>query len=507
MAVEREAFQKRFEQAKTVRSRIEARLDDCYRYAMPGRARFNGADGAPDADIYDETAVVALEDFASVMHSRMTPAHTQWVSLTCDHTIKNREAVNKDLEAVCAHMFERIHASNFSQEAQEGYLDLGCSVGSMVVDWRDGLTHTAIPMTQAYFEAGADDGIGGLFRERREVRADFLPALYPDGRFSSELDKVIATEPDKLVSVIDGMWRVWSGNHGAARGVLVTGGGSNPELVVSEDLASARDLPFLGFRFSKAAGEVYGRGPIMKVLSGIKTTNLVIELMLQNAAMAMVGMYHVDDDGTVNASTLKIEPGALIPRAPGSRGLERIDTRGQEFNVGQLILAEQRRNIRSGTFTDALGSPDGSPMKATEVMARMQEMAGRTSANIGRITSELIQPYIRRVLHLLVKAGEIELMVPVENILITPEGPLARAVRQQHMQAFVQLHEILAGIYGPGLAIAAYKAPELIEFLRKMLGAPGHVMGDTRQMAQAITAAAGAQGGNPMQPAQPGAPM
>ena len=36
-------------------------------------------------------------------------------------------------------------------------------------------------------------------------------------------------------------------------------------------------------RWQKVAGEIYGRGPLLNALSAIKTTNLTIELILENA--------------------------------------------------------------------------------------------------------------------------------------------------------------------------------------------------------------------------------
>jgi len=513
MPATKQLFDRRFSKAEKRRKVIEDRLDECYKYALPGRARFNETPGSAriDQDLYDETAVVSLEDFASVIHSRLTPDFTEWVSLSADASIEesDRSAVNRDLEQITKYIFQEINGSNFTQEAQETYLDLGCSVGAMVVEWRDGgLRHSSVPATQSYFEPGAFDDIGGMFRKRDDVRLEHLEAMYPDAKLTVEMERQIAAEADRTVTVVDGMWRTYSMKGSQARRAVmvdgVTGGG---HLIVTEELQNALDLPFTAFRFSKAAGEVYGRGPIMKVMSGIKTTNLVIELMLQNAAMSLAGMYHIENDGEINMDTLTIEPGAVIPRAPGSRGLEPIQHSGQHFNVAGIVLDDQRRNIRNGTYTDALGDPNRSPMKATEALLRTQEMAARTSANIGRVTGEFIRPYIRRVAYLLSEAGRIELPIPLDNILITPEGPLARAVRQQNMQSFVQLHELLASIIGPQLALGAYRPVELVEWLRSSLGSPQEIMADPDELRERMSAALGAASEAAQMQAAGGAPQ
>jgi hypothetical protein len=501
----------RLGRSKNVRHQIEGRLDECYRFALPGRLRFNQMEGTstgPDDDIYDETAVVALEDYASIIHSRLTPDFFEWASLKADSSIqpRDRAAVNRDLEEICTYAFEHIHGSNFSQEAQESYLDLGCSTGSMLVEWRNGgLLHSSLPLTQVYFEPGIDDAIGGMFRVRENIRAELIPPMYGTAaNIPTELQAIIDKEGDKPLTVIDAIWRTYGPEGGGERHVVVRspGGTLGDVTILSETFRGEGSLPFLAFRFSKAAGEVYGRGPIMKIISGIKTTNLVIELMLQNAAMSLVGMYQYEDDSTINPATVKIEPGTLIPHAPGSQGIRRIDTAGAEFQVAGIILDDQRRNIRNGTYTDALGDPNRSPMKAAEVHARTGEMAQRISANIGRLTSEMIRPYMRRVLRLLVEKRRIELPIPMENIIITPEGPLAQAVRYQRFQSFAQLHEAIAMVYGPQIAPAYYDDAKLIDFLRRSLSSPLEPMADEAKLrenleraAQMAAAATAMQGG------------
>ena len=79
--------------------------------------------------------------------------------------------------------------------------------------------------------------------------------------------------------------------------------------------------PFIVYRWSKCAGEVYGRGPLQLALPAIKTANLVIELILENAQMAISGMYQVEDDGVINVDNIQLIPGTIIPKAVGSTGL------------------------------------------------------------------------------------------------------------------------------------------------------------------------------------------
>ena len=124
--------------------------------------------------------------------------------------------------------------------------------------------------------------------------------------------------------------------------------------------------PFIVYRWSKCAGEVYGRGPILNALSAIKTTNLTIELILENAQMAISGVYQIDDDGVINPDTIQLVPGSIIPKAMGSAGLQPIQAAGS-FDVAQLVLSDMRLNIKRALYNDMLGNQDRTPATATEV--------------------------------------------------------------------------------------------------------------------------------------------
>ena len=82
--------------------------------------------------------------------------------------------------------------------------------------------------------------------------------------------------------------------------------------------------PFVCFRWSKCAGEVYGRGPLINALSAVKTTNLTIELILENAQMAISGIYQMEDDGVINPDTISISPGFYHTKSYGFRGFSQF---------------------------------------------------------------------------------------------------------------------------------------------------------------------------------------
>ncbi len=163
-------------------------------------------------------------------------------------------------------------------------------------------------------------------------------------------------------------------------------------------------IRLLHFRWNKASGEVYGRGPVFNAMAAIKTTNLTVELILENAQMNISGIYQLEDDGVINTDNIALVPGTIIPVAPGSRGLQPINGAGR-FDVAQLVLDDMRNNIRKALYMDTLGPTKGTPMSATEVAERMADLSRQIGSSFGRLQSEFIQPLVKRIIYILKNKG------------------------------------------------------------------------------------------------------
>ena len=94
--------------------------------------------------------------------------------------------------------------------------------------------------------------------------------------------------------------------------------------LLQERYEGVGSCPIIAYRWSKASGEIYGRGPLINALAAIKTTNLTVELILENAQMSISGIYQMEDDGIINPDSINLVPGTVIPKSAGSAGLQPI---------------------------------------------------------------------------------------------------------------------------------------------------------------------------------------
>ena len=61
--------------------------------------------------------------------------------------------------------------------------------------------------------------------------------------------------------------------------------------------------------------------------------------------MAISGIYQMEDDGVINPDNVSLVPGTVIPKSPGSAGLQPIATAGR-FDVADLVLNDMRKKGR-----------------------------------------------------------------------------------------------------------------------------------------------------------------
>jgi hypothetical protein len=175
----------------------------------------------------------------------------------------------------------------------------------------------------------------------------------------------------------------------------------------------------------------------------------------------------------LNPATIRLVPGAIIPKAPGSKGLVPLQPAGN-FDVSQLVLEDLRRRIRQALFADRI-APPAARMTATEVIERSAETARLLGATYGRLQSELLSPLIARCLRLLRRRGEIPAELPDgSDLRLVYQSPLAR-VQGRADAANTLLFLQAAASLGPEAA-RRVDVEAATRFLARTLGAPAEIL-------------------------------
>ena len=117
----------RFNKAKSNRVLFESLFEECYEYALPMRQSFfyESPGQRRDDKIFDETAVVGTQEFASRLQSGLVPNFARWADLLAGSEVpeSERDEVNNNLDQVTDYVFEIIQNSNFGQEVHESFME------------------------------------------------------------------------------------------------------------------------------------------------------------------------------------------------------------------------------------------------------------------------------------------------------------------------------------------------------------------------------------------------
>lgn len=486
-------YMDRYQRAKAHRENFVPLFEECYEYALPQRESFyaSRAGERRDDKIFDETAVVGVQEFASRLQAGIVPNYSRWANLMAGSEIprEQRDAVDNDLDEVTEYVFEVLQNSNFAQEVHESFLDLAVGTGVLACeegDSIDPLSFSAIPLPQVVLDTGPDDKIDHIFRERKGIRYDELDLLYPRATIPQKIKDL--ANGDAKTTVLEVVCRDYTRKNEEAY-VSYAICMNTKTILYKYNMEGLGSNPFICFRWSKCAGETYGRGPLLNALSAIKTTNLTIELILENAQMSISGIYQMEDDGVINVDTIQLVPGTIIPKAMGSAGLQPIQAAGR-FDVAQLILNDMRLNIKRALYNDMLGDPNKTPATATEVAERMADLSRRMGSAFGRLQAELVQPVLQRVVYILKKQGRIEIpMVNGREVKVRSVSPLAQAQANEDISSVARFLQLVGGTFGPELLNILIDSEQVAVHLAKKFGVPETLIRDAEQRKQLVALA------------------
>jgi len=462
-----DALVKRYEVAKQHRNSWESHWKECYEYALPQREVFDQhTEGAKkNTMIYDSTALIGTQRFASRLQSTLVPPFKKWAKLAAGSAVPDEFAgkIDKQLEEMNNILFSYINQSNLATEAHESFLDLAVGTGALLLDEGEGddlLKFTAVPLKELLVEDGPHGTIETVFRLHKHPARN-IKQVWKKGKCSEAVNEMMKTKPDELVPIIEAT--VYNPEKKIYEYVIIEEGTKH---VIFEDYFEVS--PWIVFRWSKVAGERYGRGPIMTALPDIKTANEVVKFVLKNAEKEIVGVYTAVDDGVLNPWTVNIKSGAVIPvAAEGS--LAPLQS-GGNFNVSELILQDLRENIKKALFHDQLGPMEGPTKSATEVSIRQQELMSDIGSSFGRLQMEFINKLIKRAIDILQRNGHVApIKVGNKEVEIKVISPLAQ---QQDMDEVNKLAQFVqfAMMVGEDAVRVGLDLEAFPEHIGKLLG-------------------------------------
>lgn len=414
---------------KAARSNVEMLWNDVEKYSMPLRlgdmfqriVAENAVDYFRD-DVYDSTAIWALQKMANSMHGSITNPQTKWYGRQYQ-----QPKLNKDNDATLwvqestAREWTELYNSNFDAEVSGCYQDL-CGPGNCFMsveaendsptDWA-GFNFAATPIKESFFER---DHRGDMFRYFRWMNwrasefATKWPKLALDGKLPMVVQKELAEggNPDTRFDLIYAVYVRLEKleNMGSLKVLGVTERPVGCKYVLKNtkeqvgDEGGFYEFPILHAPFETTSGSQWGHGPAMLLSPTIKYINFWLELedlavrkMIDPAILAT-------ERGLI--SQLNLQPGGITVVRDLEKSLKVFHAEGR-IDLSKMSLEDMRKSVREGFHNDELQLRDSPQMSATEAQIRYELMNRVLGPTMGRIQNSLLSPVLDRTFKTLLR--------------------------------------------------------------------------------------------------------
>jgi hypothetical protein len=440
--------------------------------------------------IFDATAVHALELLAASLHGMLTSSANRWFSLRFKEIQLNESDEAKEwLEDSTQRMYDVISKSNFQQEIFECYHDLiafGTSCLMIEEDQEDVLNFSARHIKEIYIQENKKGYVDTLYR-RFKMPAQAAVSKFGFENVSRDIQNIANKNPFDDIDLVHVV------RPRAEYDPKKKDKKNMPYQSVYFEYGSGHIISIGGFlehpyvipRYLKASTEQYGRSPGMNALPDVKVLNKMVENSLKAAAKQIDPPLLIPDDGML--APIRMSPGSINYYRSGSR--DRIEPLNINANTSITINNEnQRRDAINKMFhIDQLVVTENRNMTATEVIQRQEEKMRILGPVLGRLQSELLAPLITRVFNILLRNG---LFMQSPDILQQQElkiefvSPMALAQRGQELQSLMRGLEIFGSLAQTMPVMDYIDENGLVKQIISILGLPAKVIKSDAEVEQ-----------------------
>lgn len=434
------------EKLKQDRSNFESYWEEIAERVDPNsKGLFTGRQTAGekrDQDVFDSTPIIALQRFAAILDSLLTPRNQKWHKLVPSQMelMKDRQ-VRVWFEQANDILFKYRYApiANFSSQNQKDYLSLGaygtsCMFTDELRDGSPGFRYKSVHISELLFEENHQGIVDKVYRKFE------LTVRQLRQRWGDKIPDKIRNHPDdkKKYCVIHSVKPNDQFEYGRLdyKGMPFNSCYILEEGAILLEEGGFTSFPYSVSRYEQSPSELWGRSPAMSALPSIKTLNEQKKTILKQGHRTVDPILLFADDGIIDGFSLKA--GAMNVGGVSSEGRELVKTLPiGRVDIGRDLMEDERNVIKDSFLVSIFQILTENPqMTATEVMERTKEKGILLAPTVGRQHTEKLGPQIERELDLAAKIG---LLPPMPMALVEAQGdyrieydsPISRAQRAE----------------------------------------------------------------------------
>lgn len=429
----------KMEYLKGERSTLETHLEDITQFILPNQTITT--DRTPGSKtmghLFDTTGMMANELLAGSLHGMLTSPSNQFFEFTTgDDLIDEQDFARLWMQDVVNVMHHQFANCNFNTEVHPMYLQLTALGTSPMFIFEDDEFIVRFE-TKSIKEVLIEEDEKGLVDEVYRYfywTAAQIVKFFGEEVLSEKMRRAYAKGDMTKYKILHGVYptKGIAGFRYANSYILE----EDKRFLESDQITKGfREFPLVCPRWTKEAGEKYGRGPGMIAYPECRVLNKMMEQTLMGAQLALAPPMQAPDDGFL--MPIRIKPQGLnFYRAGGSDRIEPIFKQMPNIDFGFQIMENRQNRVREAFFVDQLqlNPQGGTPMTATEVMQRWEEKQRLLGPMLGRLQHEFLRPMIDRVYAIMDRAGKIP----------APPPELVQALRQKGTQLDVRYSSMIA---------------------------------------------------------------
>lgn len=384
-------------------SRFRNMYEDVYTYGMPGRYRNikeTDLSGQKNREvIYSSVFEQSCDEFVQRFQSLVCPVNTDWIDFEAgymyDKDNSDTSEVNKALSQVSTILNVYKSTSNFDTAFTEASYDLipGTACLCLLEGTPDSpFNFSVVPFVDLAMEEGLNGQVDAYYRKIK-LKNHLVEKQWAGAKFEYEKGK-----EEEVAELIECTYY----DYDIKRWHYVVIDKQTHKFVVERIYKCS---PFIDLRWTKCAGETYGRGVGLKVIADVKTLNRIKEYSLRALSFSVPTFTCTMDEG-YNPEKFELQPGAINPvpsNASTNPTIRQLEVNPMpdlmNYNVQQLEM-----DIKRAMYASTIPNDPNPKMTATEVAQRVSELDNSLNNSFGRLL-EFLYRLTRRMIEVAQKFG------------------------------------------------------------------------------------------------------
>jgi hypothetical protein len=477
-------IKEKVERLKAERSTWETHWQEIADYVVPRKSTVTTQKqqgSKRSVNVTDSTGIQSNELLAGALHGLLTNPNAFWFELTTgDVELDRQDDVRMFLQKATRDIHNVLNNSNFQTEIHELYIDL-CSFGTASMYTEEDANDLVRFSTKFIAEYMIDeDQFGRVNQIYREWSWDAtkLVAEFGLDKMPEKIKTSYEKQDGKKFCCIHAVYprdMIDANNRSAFKWISQY---VLPDENIELAEAGYREFPYIVPRWTKAAGEVYGRSPSMNALPEIKTINKMTETMIMGAQKIVDPPVMMPDDGFI--LPIVVTPGGINYYRSGTQDFIKPIFNDSRIDFGYQALDASRKRIREAYYVDQLQLQQGPQMTATEVLQRTEEKMRLLGPMLGRQQAELLRPLIDRVFAIMLRKGKI---VDIPGILsgkkidVRYSSLIAKSQRLAEGQNFMRFMEAVTPLANANNTVLDnLETDQAFRVVAEVYGAPQEVI-------------------------------